>query len=131
MRAKQVGADHVINVRDNSLAPDTYDVVIECSGSAKAVNAALKAVQRGGVVVQVGMIGASSDQIDIGIVVTKELRVLGAFRFNDEMDDAIALLETHGELASTITAEFPLAETIAAFELARDAQRSGKVVVAL
>ena len=131
MRAKQVGADHVINVRDNSLAPDTYDVVIECSGSAKAVNVVLKAVQRGGVVVQVGMIGASSDQIEMGIVVTKELRMLGAFRFNGEMDDAIALLETHGELASTITAEFPLAETVAAFELARDAQRSGKVVVAL
>jgi L-idonate 5-dehydrogenase len=130
-RSKQVGADHVINVRDNSLNPDTYDVVIECSGSAKAVNAALKAVQRGGVVVQVGMIGASSDQIDIGLVVTKELRVLGAFRFNNEMDEAIRLLERHGELASTITAEFPLAEIIAAFELARDAQRSGKVVVAL
>ena len=131
VRAKQVGADHVINVRDYSLAPDNYDVVIECSGSAKAVNAALKAVQRGGVVVQVGMIGASSDQIEIGIVVTKELRMLGAFRFNDEMDDAIKLLETHGELTSTITAEFPLTETVAAFELARDAQRSGKVVVAL
>ena len=81
--------------------------------------------------VQVGMIGASSDQIDIGLVVTKELRMLGAFRFNDEMADAIALLETHGELASTITAEFPLAETVAAFELARDPQRSGKVVVSL
>jgi len=130
-RAEQVGADHVINVRDNSLTPDSYAVVIECSGSAKAVITALKAVQRGGVVVQVGMIGAGSDQIDIGLVVTKELRMLGAFRFNDEMADAIALLESHGELASTITAEFPLAETVAAFELARDAQRSGKVVVAL
>ena len=130
-RAEQVGADHVINVRDNSLTPDSYAVVIECSGSAKAVTTALKAVQRGGVVVQVGMIGAGSDQIDIGLVVTKELRMLGAFRFNDEMADAIALLESHGELASTITAEFPLAETVAAFELARDAQRSGKVVVAL
>lgn len=46
VRAKQVGADHVVNVRDHSLTPDSYAVVIECSGSAKAVTTALKAVQR-------------------------------------------------------------------------------------
>lgn len=130
-RAQRMGAHRVINVADATLPPDRFDVVIECSGSPQALNGAISAVQRGGVIVQVGMIGGGAQAIDIGRVVTKELRLLGAFRFLDEMDVAIQLLQSHPELAECISHTFTLSEIEEAFQVAQNAQLSGKVLVAL
>ena len=130
-RAKSLGVDDVFNISSSSLSRDDFDVIFECSGSIKALNSAIAAVQRGGVIIQVGMIAAGAQPVDIGLVVTKEVRLIGAFRFNDEMDGALALLRTHHELIACITHTFPLDQAREGFLVARDARISGKVIVAM
>lgn len=130
-RAKEVGADEVINVQTGEIPKDSFEVVIECSGSIRALNSAITSIKRGGVIVQVGMIGSGDIPVDIGLVVTKELRLLGAFRFNDEMERALELLQSRPELEKCISHIFQLRESVQAFEMSKDAQKSGKVLIAL
>jgi len=128
-RAIDVGADKAVNVSSSSLSDNSFDVIFECSGSSRALNSAICAVQRGGVIVQVGMLGPGLHPIDIGAVVTKELRINGAFRFNDEMEDAIKLLQQAPDLAKCISHQFSIDNVLNAFEVANDAQVSAKVLV--
>jgi L-idonate 5-dehydrogenase len=129
-RAIDVGADKVVNVSSSSLSDNFFDVIFECSGSPRALNSAIVAAQRGGVIVQVGMLGPGLHPIDIGAVVTKELRINGAFRFNDEMEDALTLLQKVPQLERCISHHFDIDDVLTAFETARDAKASGKVLVA-
>ena len=130
-RAVMIGADNVINVSDSKLATDSFDVVIECSGSVQALNQALTSVQRGGTIVQVGMLGSGALEVEMGLLVTKEVRLLGSFRFAGDMSAASTLLVKYPELEECITNVFELMEWRFAFEVARDSRRSGKVLVAL
>ena len=129
-RARNVGADETINVRDASLPENSFDVVFECSGSSRALNSAIAAVQRGGTIIQVGMLSPGAHPIEIGLVVTKEIQLNGAFRFNDEMDRALNLLQQLPQLERCISHQFSLENIVEAFEMAHDAQSSGKVLVA-
>ena len=128
-RARRMGSDHNINISREKLLANSYDVIFECSGNVRAVNSVIEAAQRGGTIVQIGMLGSGLHEINLGDVVTKELHLMGAFRFNDEMEEAIKLLDSHSDLAECISHTFPLEDVVAAFTMARDAQRSGKVLV--
>lgn len=128
-RARSVGADEILNVKKSSLPTDSFDVVLECSGSLPAVNSAISAVARGGTIVQVGMISRTSEGVDLGRIVTKELRFLGSFRFNDEMTLALALLQRYPELENCISHQFALSDAQQGFEMAKSAQLSGKVLI--
>lgn len=128
-RARSVGADEILNVKKSSLPTDSFDVVLECSGSLPAVNSAISAVARGGTIVQVGMISRTSEGVDLGRIVTKELRFLGSFRFNDEMTLALALLQRYPELENCISHQFALSDAQQGFEMAKSAQLSGKVMI--
>ena len=76
------------------------------------------------------MLGSGLHPIDIGAVVTKELRVNGAFRFNDEMEEALILLQQIPQLERCISHQFSIDDVLTAFEIAQDAKASGKVLVA-
>lgn len=128
-RATSLGANKTINISQESLGKDSYDVVFECSGNIKAVNSAISAVQRGGTIVQVGMLGGDAHGVDIGLVVTKELRFYGAFRFNNEMEDALNLLATNPELEKCISHVFAMSDAVEAFTVAKNPQLSGKVLL--
>ncbi len=108
-----------------------YDVVFECSGAAPAVSPALSAVRRAGTVVQVGMLPNEMVGVNLAPFVSKEVTYVGTFRFNDEIDDAVALLDAHPAIASIITHVIPADDAVAAFETARDSRISGKVLVDL
>jgi L-idonate 5-dehydrogenase len=131
-RARVLGADSLINVSEEKLPADSYDVIFECSGNPDAVNAALSAVERGGTIVQIGMISRIKPEISIGLVVTKELRFLGAFRFNEaigEMDEAISFLATEPNCEKCISHTFPFEKVVEGFVTARDSALSGKVLI--
>jgi L-idonate 5-dehydrogenase len=64
-------------------------------------------------------------------VVAKEVTLTGAFRFLDEMEEAIALLDAQPGVESVITHEFAPSNAEAAFETARDSASSAKVIVAM
>lgn len=130
-RASALGADTVINVAADEVPESAYDVVLECSGVAPSISSALRAVRARGTVVQVGMVPNENRPLNIAPFISKEVRWVGTFRFKDEIDRAVALLDSHPEIESVITHEISAESVEEAFQIARDSEQSGKVIVAV
>lgn len=130
-RAKALGATEVFDVTGDEVPESAYDVVLECSGVAPSVSTALKAARIAGTVVQVGMVPNEPRPINIAPFIAKELRWFGTFRFKDEIDAAVALLEAEPRIEEVVTHEFEADDIEAAFAAARDSQASGKVLVSV
>jgi L-idonate 5-dehydrogenase len=130
-RARSVGADEVLRVGVDDVPVNAFDVVLECSGVTAAISAAGVAVRRRGTVVQVGMVPNEPRPVNLAPFISKEVALVGTFRFRDEIDEAVALLDARPELEQVITHEFAVDEIEHAFDVARDSRASGKVVVVL
>lgn len=130
-RASALGAAHTLDVSREKVPHNAYDVVLECSGVAPSISTALRAARPGGVVVQVGMVPDEARPINIAPFISKEVRWFGTFRFNDEIDEAIALLDAHPDIERVVTHEIRADDLERAFALAKDARASGKVIVAV
>lgn len=129
--ARALGATRVLNARDaDAIADVQADVVLETSGSAPGLGSAVRGATRGGVVVMVGLLPPGDQPLPVSLAVARELDLRGSFRFNDEIDDVLAAL-ADGSLAvePVITHEFPAADALAAFEVARDPAVSTKVLL--
>ena len=129
--ARAVGADRTLNARDvEQIAEVDADVVIESSGNHRGLASAINGATRGGTVVMVGLLPAGEQPVPISLAITRELRLLGSYRFNDEIDEVIAAL-ADGSLVvdPIITHFFPVHDALQAFAVAADASVSGKVVL--
>ena len=129
--ARAVGADEVLKADDaGAIATVEADVVIESSGNHHGLASAIKGAVRGGTVVMVGLLPTGMQPVPISLAITRELQLRGSFRFNDEIDDVIAAL-ADGTLNvdPVVTHEFPLAEALEGFEVARNSAESGKVLL--
>ena len=129
--AQAVGADEVLLGDDaDAIAAVEADVVIESSGSHHGLASAIKGAVRGGRVVMVGLLPSGPQPVLISLAITRELELLGSFRFNDEIDEVIASL-ADGSLAvdPVVTHTFPLDRGLEAFEVARNSAVSGKVLL--
>jgi L-iditol 2-dehydrogenase/L-idonate 5-dehydrogenase len=66
----------------------------------------------------------------ISLAITRELELLGSFRFNDEIDDVItAMADGSLSVDPVITHVFPLDRGLEAFETAKNSALSGKVLL--
>jgi L-idonate 5-dehydrogenase len=130
-RAQALGATRTVLAGRDDLPVDHFDVALECSGAPPAINAALGAVRRAGVVVQIGMLGSGSHPIALAPLVAKEIQLRGAFRFNDEIDEAVRLLHANASMEAVITHVVPADDAASAFSAAKDSEHSGKVLVDL
>lgn len=128
-RAQLLGVSDTINVLQHDVPEQAYDTVLECSGVPASINAAVNAVRRGGTIVQVGMMGPQPQEIILAPIISKEIRYLGSFRFNDEVDKAIELLKRHDVFETVITHIIEADQAVDAFAIAQDSRRSGKVVI--
>jgi L-iditol 2-dehydrogenase/L-idonate 5-dehydrogenase len=64
-------------------------------------------------------------------VITRELEVLGSFRFNDEIDAVLdALADGRLAVQPVISHEFGVDDALEAFAVAKDSSSSGKVLLA-
>ena len=129
-RARAIGAD-ATHVAKTAL-PDagSYDVVFEASGSPRAVTAAIEAIRRGGIFVQVGNLPGDAFPVPFNDVMAKELDVRGSFRFADEYSQAVSLIVSGAiDVRPMISATLPLSSAVDAFNLAADRTRSSKVVL--
>ncbi len=129
--AQALGADEVLEATDSQALEEVQaDVVIESSGSHHGLATAIKGTVRGGKVVMVGLLPSGPQPVLISLAITRELELLGSFRFNDEIDDVISALGD-GSLfvAPVITHVFPLERGLEAFETARNSAESGKVLL--
>lgn len=129
--AQAVGADAVLRGDEaDAIAAVDADVVIESSGSHHGLASAINGATRGGKVVMVGLLPSGPQPVFISLAITRELELLGSFRFNNEIEDVIAALADGSLFVDpVITHEFDLAHGLEAFEVARNSARSGKVLL--
>ncbi|RZQ64887.1 L-idonate 5-dehydrogenase [Amycolatopsis suaedae] len=106
------------------------DVAVESSGSPAGLTACLRGVERGGLVVALGLLPPGDSPVAANLIVTRELRVTGSFRFGAELDDVLPAL-ADGRLAvdPVVTSVLPATAAREAFELAADPARSCKVLL--
>ncbi len=131
--ASRMGADTTVNVADQPDALSAFsqdkgyfDICIEASGSDTALQAALSVVRPCGTIVQLGLGGDMN--VPMNMVVAKEIRIVGSFRFHEEFARAVRLINAGDvDVKPLISATLPLADAIAAFELANDRSRAMKV----
>jgi L-idonate 5-dehydrogenase len=128
--ARAVGAARTVRAdrERDALAAGSFDVVFEASGSLAALNACIAAVKRGGTVVQVGTLAHEPLPFVVDEIMVKELDFKGAFRWGIEFDWAVQYIATRRvDVGPLLSRQFPLAQAVEAFELARDKTRSTKV----
>ncbi|KAA9086606.1 zinc-binding dehydrogenase [Microbacterium radiodurans] len=130
-RARAVGATRTFDVTVEQPPADAYDIVLECSGVAASVSAALRAARPAGAVVQVGMMPNEPRPVNLAPFIAKEVTYSGTFRFADEIDAAVRLLDAEPGIERVVTHTIEADDVVSAFETARDSQSSGKVVVAV
>jgi L-idonate 5-dehydrogenase len=130
-RAQELGATKVIKIGVDEIPQDYFDIVFECSGVARAISSAIAATRRAGKIIQVGMLSSGDHPITIAPLISKEISLQGTFRFNTEIDDAIAMLAINPWISKAISHNFPITEALEAFAMAKDSERSGKVLLAL
>ena len=129
-RALAIGADEALRLGVDEVPADSFDVVLECSGAAKAVSAAFVAARRQGTVAQVGMMPNEERPVNLAPAISKELSVLGVFRFVDEIDEAVRILASTPSLEAVVTHVIGTDAAEHAFEVAKDSAVSGKVLLA-
>jgi L-idonate 5-dehydrogenase len=130
--ATAVGATRTLKAADAAaIGAVDADVVIESSGNHRGLASAIAGATRGGTVVMVGLLPSGDQPVPIASAITRELRLVGSFRFNDEIDAVIAAL-ADGSLVidPIVTHVFPVDQALEAFAVATDASVSGKVLLA-
>ncbi len=129
--ARIAGADTLVRADDpdDSGWPSEADVAVEASGVAAGLDTCLRLVRRGGVVVQLGMLPPGRSPFAGNLVVSREIELRGAFRFDGEFDQALELLASEASFDGLISAVVPVPEARSAFELAADRSRSCKVLL--
>ncbi|MFE4549743.1 L-idonate 5-dehydrogenase [Streptomyces sp. NPDC056785] len=129
--ASLAGADTVVRADDPDDPgwPAWADVAVEASGAAAGLDTCLRLVRRGGVVVQLGMLPPGTSPFAGNLLVSREIELRGAFRFDAEFDEALALLAAEPRFDALISAVVPPSEAEEAFALAADRTRSCKVLL--
>lgn len=136
-RAAAVGAHRTAVVgtvpdQEEALAVLDADVAIESSGSPAGLATCLRGVRRQGRVVVLGLLPPGDVPFPGNLVVTRELELVGTFRFGDEIHDVLqAFADGSLPTAPVVTHVLPLADAAGALELAADPRRSGKVLLDL
>jgi L-idonate 5-dehydrogenase len=133
--AERMGATGVVNVKSASseleaFAKDggRFDLAIEVSGNARALENCIDATKPSGRIVQVGLLSAGNSSTPVNKVTVKELELVGTFRFHEEFQWAVdALVAGRINVEPILSGEFTLSEAIGAFELASDRRKAMKV----
>lgn len=123
-------ATHDLAANPEALAGAAYEVVFEATGAPAGLAAALRAVRRGGIVVQIGNLPGGTIPVPANAIMAKEIDLRGSFRFGGEFHDAVRMIaEGAIDVAGIISARRPLASAPDALRLALDRSRSMKVVL--
>jgi L-iditol 2-dehydrogenase len=123
--AEKAGATAVINPMEEDAVEriidltggEGVDVVIEASGAVEAVRQAFRMVRPGGRVVLVGIFPSVELEVPLAETITKELDVLGVFRYANIFPTAVRYVSSGRiEVKSLITHRFPLERILEGFE---------------
>ncbi|MDA8438256.1 MAG: zinc-binding dehydrogenase, partial [Propionibacterium sp.] len=109
----------------------SFDIAFEASGAPAGLSSAIAATRRLGTIVQVGMLPGPTITVAMAVINKAEHTIKGAFRFDQEIDEALTMLAATPSLGSVITHTFPLDDALEALAVAGDPAISGKVVLKL
>ncbi len=130
--AKAMGADEVRNLADEDSLPDDAELGFAASGAPAALGNVLRATARGGTLVQVGNLPGAPVSAVLGDLVTREITWVGAYRFVEEISDALVAMRDGLDVAPLITHRFALADAAEALAVAADrTSGSSKVMLRL
>jgi L-idonate 5-dehydrogenase len=127
--ARRMGANAAINVSTDATVP-AADVAIEASGVPAGLDTCVASVRPGGRVVLVGLLPQGSVPVAGNRVVTREVEVVGSFRFTgDEFRAAVRMLSAGLDVSPLLTARFSLADSLGAFDIAGRREEALKVQI--
>jgi L-idonate 5-dehydrogenase len=130
--ATALGADEVRNLATGDTLPDDVELVFEASGAPAALGGVLHATARGGTLVQVGNLPGTAAPAVLGDLVTREVTWVGAYRFVEEISDALAAMRDGLDVSPLITHRFDLDRAAEALAVAADrGSGSSKVMLRL
>jgi len=133
-KAKELGADELINPRQTNALDklgSSFDYVFETAGSVVTTQQTVKLAKNGGKVILVGLPAQEEIEFNTNQIITKELDVLGIFRYANMYPKAIRLTEKgQVNLKTVISKKFSFPQTEEALKFARDNKESSiKTVV--
>ena len=133
-KAKELGADELINPRQTNALDklgSSFDYVFETAGSVVTTQQTVKLAKNGGKVILVGLPAQEEIEFNTNQIITKELDVLGIFRYANMYPKAIRLAEKgQVNLKTVISKKFSFSQTEEALKFARDNKESSiKTVV--
>lgn len=134
--AAAAGADRTIDMSETPDALDAYttdkgwfEVLYECTGTARALSGAIAAMRPRGVVMQLGLGGDMT--VPMMQITVKELELRGSFRFHEEFATAVKLMQSGlVDVKPVITHTIPLDDAELAFRIANDRGQSMKTQIA-
>ncbi|MBO3761635.1 L-idonate 5-dehydrogenase [Ciceribacter sp. L1K22] len=105
------------------------DVTLECAGSANALDMAIRLTRPRGKIVQVGFLPPAAP-LSLAGLLTREISLVGAYRFLEEFDLAVEQITTNAvDLSSFITGRYSMGQVEEAFVAAADRSRNVKVLL--
>jgi len=133
-----LGADRAVDPRQSNLNEimselgmvEGFDIGLEMSGAASALQEMLDTMNNGGNVALLGLPNKEHNPIDWSEIIFKGLTLKGIYgrKLFETWYKMIAMLETGLDISSVITHEFPADRFEEAFEVAASGE-SGKVVL--
>ncbi len=129
--ARALGATDVVDARSERVLdlPRPPEVLLECSGFPAAIGQGIRALDRAGRAVLVGM-GGDEVPLPLSVVQERELEVTGTFRYANTWPTAIDLV-TSGrvDLDRLVTGRYGLADAAQALTAGRRDESAVKAVV--
>ena len=129
--AQELGATAVLDARQRSVSTldRPPDVLLECSGHPPAIGEAIRALDRAGRAVLVGM-GGDEIALPLSVVQERELEVTGTFRYANTWPTAIDLVASgRVNLDRLVTGRFRLDQAEDALTAGRRDDKAVKAVV--
>lgn len=127
--AGTLGATAAVDPRETDLADLAPDVLLECSGVPSVIGDGIRALDRAGRAVLVGM-GGDEVPLPLAVVQERELVVTGTFRYANTWPAATALVAAGRiDLDALVTGHYGLADAEESLTVARRDPSSVKVLV--
>jgi L-idonate 5-dehydrogenase len=128
----KIGAHGTVNIASSpdGMKPFAgyFDVAMEASGSAAALNSLFDVVKRGGRIVQLGMLPPGTAPVPVNVLQTCEIELVGSFRAHDEFRLAVDMIVSGAiDVSPILSGTYALAEANSAFELAGDRSKVVKL----
>jgi L-idonate 5-dehydrogenase len=130
--AKAMGADEVRNLASGDALPKDDGQVFDGSGAPAGKGKMIRATASGCTLVQVGNLPGSAVSAVLGDLVTREITWVGAYRFVEEISDALVAMRDGLDVGPVITHRFALEQAEEALAVAGDrSSGSSKVMLRL